>query len=329
MFLSQKKYAAEIFKRTGLSLMHDHREPHLVTLKRILRYDCGTLDYGLQLYSFSNSLLFAYSDVDWACCLTTRCTNSGYCVFLGNNLLSWSSKRQCTLSLFSAKAEYFGVATGWLRRHGCEISFVSFILLYIQLPQFIEIITPMSSSRVFHMLYLLSSGPVREFNILPLELRGEGYSTAPFSPDHPLMHTTPALVPSLRRTARMVVHVQRVMSPSLSASIAEVAAISNSVFHKRFSPLTIVDEEKDDDEEEDEEIEKNLDSNRNEGPGMRVESLGLVGDAAVPEGQQQIASVVETTIGKPLGLGYGALRRREIALGEGRMPNVFEVGQTS
>ncbi|GJR21685.1 hypothetical protein Tco_0970212 [Tanacetum coccineum] len=45
--------------------------------------------------------------------------------------------------------------------------------------------------------------------------------------------------------------------------------------------------------------------------------------------QQQAAPVVETTVGKPLGLGYGALRRREIASREGRMPSVFEVGQGS
>ncbi|GJX16195.1 ribonuclease H-like domain-containing protein [Tanacetum coccineum] len=73
--------------------MHDPREPHLAALKRILRYVHGTLDYGLQLFSSSTSYLVAYLDVDWARCPTTRCSTSGYCLFLGNNLLSWSSKR--------------------------------------------------------------------------------------------------------------------------------------------------------------------------------------------------------------------------------------------
>ncbi|GKC76881.1 ribonuclease H-like domain-containing protein [Tanacetum coccineum] len=44
--------------------MHDPREPHLSALKRILRYVCGTLDYGLQLFSSSNTDLVAYSDAD-------------------------------------------------------------------------------------------------------------------------------------------------------------------------------------------------------------------------------------------------------------------------
>ncbi|GJS33989.1 ribonuclease H-like domain-containing protein [Tanacetum coccineum] len=106
--------------------MHDPREPHFSALKRILRYVLGTLDYGLQLFSSSTTDLVAYYDADWAGCPTTRRSNSGYCVFLGNNLLSWSSKRQPTLSRFSAEAEYRGVAnvvaeTCWLRNLLCEL----------------------------------------------------------------------------------------------------------------------------------------------------------------------------------------------------------------
>ncbi|GKD63807.1 ribonuclease H-like domain-containing protein [Tanacetum coccineum] len=99
--------------------MHDPREPHFSALKRILRYVRGTLDCGLQLFSSSTTDLVAYSDVDWAGCPTNRRSTSGYYVFLGNNLLSWSSKRQPTLSRSSAKAEYHGVTnavteTCWL-----------------------------------------------------------------------------------------------------------------------------------------------------------------------------------------------------------------------
>nr|GEU40288.1 copia protein [Tanacetum cinerariifolium]GEU87051.1 copia protein [Tanacetum cinerariifolium] len=99
--------------------MHDPREPHLSALKRILRYVQGTLDYGLQLFSSSTSSLVAYSVADWAGCPTTQRLTFGYCVFLGNNLLSWSAKRQPTLSCSSDEDEYRGVAnavdeTCWL-----------------------------------------------------------------------------------------------------------------------------------------------------------------------------------------------------------------------
>ena len=89
-------------------------------LKRILRYIQGTLTYGLHLYPSSTSTLVSYTDADWGGCPDTRRSTSGYCVFLGDNLVSWSSKRQPTMSRSNAEAEYRGVAnvvseSCWLR----------------------------------------------------------------------------------------------------------------------------------------------------------------------------------------------------------------------
>lgn len=100
--------------------MHDPREAHLAALKRILRYLKGTISHGLQLNKSSITDLVAYSDADWAGCPSTRRSTSGYCVFLGEILISWSSKRQDTVSRSSAEAEYRGVAnavaeTIWIR----------------------------------------------------------------------------------------------------------------------------------------------------------------------------------------------------------------------
>nr|GEW56808.1 hypothetical protein [Tanacetum cinerariifolium] len=100
--------------------MHDPRDPHFNALKRILRYVRGTLDHGLQLHVSSASQLTTFTDVDWNGCPVTHRSTFGYCVFLGDNLLSWSAKRQVTLSQSSAEAEYRGVAnvvaeTAWIR----------------------------------------------------------------------------------------------------------------------------------------------------------------------------------------------------------------------
>ncbi|GJX46322.1 ribonuclease H-like domain-containing protein [Tanacetum coccineum] len=99
--------------------MHDPRKPHLAALKRILRHVCGTLDFDLHLSSSSTTSLVGYTDADWAGCPSTRRSTSGHYVFLGDNLLSWSSKRQHTLSRSSVEAEYRGVAnvvaeTAWI-----------------------------------------------------------------------------------------------------------------------------------------------------------------------------------------------------------------------
>ena len=101
--------------------MHDPREPHLAMLKRVLRYVKGTLSTRLHISTGSITSLTAYSDVDWAGCPDSRRSTLGYCVFLGNNVVSWSSKRQTTVSRSSAEAEYCVVAhavaeTCWLRQ---------------------------------------------------------------------------------------------------------------------------------------------------------------------------------------------------------------------
>lgn len=91
--------------------MHDPRTPHLNAHKRILRYVQGTLTHGLQMVrSSSLNKLVAYSDADWGGCPDTRRSTSGFCLYLGDNLISWSSKRQPTVSRSSAEAEYKGVA---------------------------------------------------------------------------------------------------------------------------------------------------------------------------------------------------------------------------
>ncbi|XP_021971319.1 uncharacterized mitochondrial protein AtMg00810-like [Helianthus annuus] len=75
--------------------MHMHAPclSHWNALKRIIRYLQGTSEFGLHLSSSSALSIRAYTDADWAGCPDTRRSTSGYCVYLGDNLVSWSSKR--------------------------------------------------------------------------------------------------------------------------------------------------------------------------------------------------------------------------------------------
>ncbi|GJV80737.1 zf-CCHC domain-containing protein [Tanacetum coccineum] len=139
MFLSQKQYVVEILERAGMVHCNPSRTPvdtesklgstgDVISDPTFYRSLAGSLQYltftspdiSYDLFSSSTIDLVAYSDADWASCPTTRRSTSGYCVFLGNNLLSWSVKRQPTLSRSNAEAEYRGVAnavaeTCWLR----------------------------------------------------------------------------------------------------------------------------------------------------------------------------------------------------------------------
>jgi hypothetical protein len=73
--------------------MHAPRDAHLTLLKRILRYVKGTTSLSLRLHPTATLRLMAYTDADWAGCSDTRRSTSGFAVFLGDSLISWSSKR--------------------------------------------------------------------------------------------------------------------------------------------------------------------------------------------------------------------------------------------
>ena len=98
-------------------------------MKRVLRYLQGTLSHGLQLQKTSSTSLIAYTDADWADCPDTRRSTSGYCIYLGDNLVSWSSKRQDMVSRSSSEAEYKGVANAV-----AETCYIRNLLLKLKVP---------------------------------------------------------------------------------------------------------------------------------------------------------------------------------------------------
>ncbi|XP_026433087.1 uncharacterized protein LOC113330498 [Papaver somniferum] len=90
--------------------LHKPIDVHLQMAKCILRYVKGSLGQGITLSDGNCSELQAFSDSDWAGCSDTRKSTYGYCVFVGGNLVSWSSKKQSTISRSSTEAEYRGLA---------------------------------------------------------------------------------------------------------------------------------------------------------------------------------------------------------------------------
>jgi histone deacetylase 1/2 len=85
-------------------------DAHWSAVKRILRYLKHTLSFGLTLHGSSSTLLSGFSDADWASCPDKRRSTGGHAVFLGGNLVAWSSRKQPTVSRSSTEAEYKSVA---------------------------------------------------------------------------------------------------------------------------------------------------------------------------------------------------------------------------
>lgn len=84
---------------------------HLTQVKRILKYVNGTSDYGIMYCHCSDSMLVGYCDADWAGSADDRKSTSGGCFYLGNNLISWFSKKQNCVSLSTAEAEYIAAGS--------------------------------------------------------------------------------------------------------------------------------------------------------------------------------------------------------------------------
>ena len=106
-------------------------DSHWDAVIRILRYIKSTPGQGV-LYEnrghTTHTQVIGYTDADWAGSSTYRRSTSGYCVFIGGNLISWKSKKQHVVARSSAEAEYRAMALAtceliWLRHLLQELRF--------------------------------------------------------------------------------------------------------------------------------------------------------------------------------------------------------------
>jgi hypothetical protein len=87
----------------------DSKECHLVAVKRILRYLVHMPCFVIWYPKGSTFDSIRYSDSDYAGCKVDRKSTSGTCQFLGRSMVSWSSKKQTSIALSTAEAEYIAV----------------------------------------------------------------------------------------------------------------------------------------------------------------------------------------------------------------------------
>lgn len=109
--------------QTLSQFMHSPKKSHLRLAIRVLRYLKLNPGKGINIKRSENLNLSAYVDADWGRCLSTRRSVTGYCLFLGESLISWRSKKKATVSRSSTEAEYRALASVT-----CEILWVVKIL---------------------------------------------------------------------------------------------------------------------------------------------------------------------------------------------------------
>jgi histone deacetylase 1/2 len=110
--------------------LHAPTTTHWAAVKRILRYLKHTLRIGLKICKSSSLLVSAFSDADWAGDQDDRRSTGGFAVFLGSNLVSWSARKQATVSRSSTEAEYKAVANAtaevmWIQTLLCELNILA------------------------------------------------------------------------------------------------------------------------------------------------------------------------------------------------------------
>ena len=90
--------------------MHAPHEEHMTAARRVVQYLKGTAGQGILLQFDSTLQLIGFCDSDWGACPVSRQSLSGYFITLRGSLISWSSKKQPTVSRSSAEAEYRSMA---------------------------------------------------------------------------------------------------------------------------------------------------------------------------------------------------------------------------
>jgi hypothetical protein len=87
------------------------KESHVLAIKRIFIYLKGTKEFGLWYPKGKDLSLYSYTDADWAGFIDDQKITSGTTFYLGECFISWLRKKQSSISLYTAEAEYIVATT--------------------------------------------------------------------------------------------------------------------------------------------------------------------------------------------------------------------------
>ena len=87
------------------------KESHMAALKRIIKYVKTTAEFGVWYSNDTSDVLTGYSNANWVGIADDRKSTSGGCFYVGNNIVSWMSKKQNSISSSTVEAKYIVVGS--------------------------------------------------------------------------------------------------------------------------------------------------------------------------------------------------------------------------
>ncbi|KAL0428623.1 UNVERIFIED_CONTAM: Retrovirus-related Pol polyprotein from transposon RE1 [Sesamum latifolium] len=120
---------------------------HMDAAFHLIRYLKGCPDRGLFFPSSSSFVVRAYCDADWASCVDSRRSLTGYCVFLGDALISWKTKKQPTVARSTAEAEYRSLGSTV-----CELRWITYLLQDLHVPVSLPIPLDCDNQAALHIV---------------------------------------------------------------------------------------------------------------------------------------------------------------------------------
>lgn len=109
--------------QTLSQFMQHPKTSHMEAALRVLRYLKSAPGFGILLSTQSSPSITSFCESDWGTCPMSRRSVTGFCIKLGESLISWKTKKQSTISRSSAEAEYRAMANTT-----CEITWISGLL---------------------------------------------------------------------------------------------------------------------------------------------------------------------------------------------------------
>jgi hypothetical protein len=121
MYLTNTRPDICLAMNTLSQYLVEPRRVHRVAAKHVMGYLKGTLDFGLYYIGDHDFRLIGYTDSDWAGSVSDRKSTSRCWFSLGSSMTSWQSRKQSSISLSKAEAEYITACSAsceaiWLRK---------------------------------------------------------------------------------------------------------------------------------------------------------------------------------------------------------------------